>query len=78
MSLGDGCIGQIDRYFIIPPSLTACSSAAIWPTETYNSSIKTLHKDLNLLKNIIPAQETKSNFITDFALSNDPVFIKLI
>ena len=33
-------IGPIGRIFFRPPTLTACSSATLWPTETHSTSLK--------------------------------------
>ena len=32
--------GPIGRKFFWPPTLTACSSAALWPTETHSTSLE--------------------------------------
>ena len=43
--------GPIGGYFFLPPTLTACKTAALWPTETHSTSLER-SKPLLLTKSV--------------------------
>ena len=66
--LADWGRGRLADFFLRPPTLTASSFEALWPTDSKFSAIK----DLNLLKRYTKNQEAGSILKVDFALSKWP------
>ena len=67
-TLADWGRGRLADFFLRPPTLTASSFEALWPTDSKFLAIK----DLNLLKMYTKNQEASSILRVDFALSKWP------